>query len=76
MPRNLRRYSSATPLLVLSLLIGLMSLPDVNSHLLDLLRPTVRAATEFTVNSIGDGADNNLGDGVCNDGTAGAPFHI
>ncbi len=69
MPRNLRRFSPATPLLVLSLLMGLMSLPEANSHLLDLLRPTVRAATTFTVNSTGDGADNNLGDGACNDGT-------
>jgi CSLREA domain-containing protein len=69
MPRNPRCSSLATPLLVLSLLIGLMSLPDANSHLLDLLRPTVRAATNFTVNSTGDGADNNPGDGVCDDGT-------
>ncbi len=69
MPRDLRHYSPATPLLILLLLTGLMSLPDANSHLLDLLRPTVRAATNFTVNSTGDGTDNNPGDGVCNDGT-------
>src|SRR6266545_4415426 len=69
MPRDLRHYSPETPLLILLLLIGLMSLPDANSQVLDLLRPTVRAATNFTVNSMGDGADNNPGDGVCNDGT-------
>jgi CSLREA domain-containing protein len=69
MPRSLLRYRHATPLLVLSLLIGLMSLPDVTNHLLGLMRPTASAATSFTVNSTGDGADSNLADGVCNDGT-------
>jgi CSLREA domain-containing protein len=69
MPRNLRPVTCSTPLLVLSLLIGLMSLPDATNHLLDLLRPTARAANTFTVNSTGDGADSNLGDGSCNDGS-------
>jgi hypothetical protein len=68
MPRNPRRYTQATPL-VLSLLIGLMCCPDSTNHLLNLLRPTVRAATTFTVNSTGDGADSNVADGVCNDGS-------
>ena len=69
MPRNLRLYNYSTPLLALSLLIGLMSLPDATNHLLDLMRPTVSAATTFTVNSTGDTADSNLTDGVCNDGS-------
>jgi CSLREA domain-containing protein len=69
MPRSLRPYTFSTPILALSLLIGLMSLPDATNHLLDLLRPTVSAATTFTVNSTGDGADSNLTDGVCNDGS-------
>jgi len=68
MPRTPGRYSTTLPLLVLLLLIGLASLPDVTGHLLDLLRPTANAANNFTVNSIGDGADSNLMDGVCNDG--------
>ena len=69
MPRTPRRYSKVLPLLVLSLLTGLVSLPDVTSHLLDLLRPTVSAASNFTVNSTGDGADSNLADGICSDGS-------
>src|ERR671926_346430 len=31
-------------------------------------QPAARAATTFTVNSAGDGADANLADNVCNDG--------
>src|SRR4051794_26262642 len=34
-----------------------------------LYQPRVHAATTFTVNSTGDGADNNLADNVCNDGS-------
>jgi hypothetical protein len=40
-----RRYSSATPLLVLSLLIGLISFRDVTNRLLNLIDQTVSAAT-------------------------------
>src|SRR6266850_6646181 len=69
MLRTPRRYSTTLPLLVLLLLIGLASLPDVTGHLLGLLRPTASAATAFIVNSTGDGADSNLADGVCNDGS-------
>src|SRR5258705_649022 len=68
MARSLRRFPHANLLLFLSLLMVLMSLPD-GSHILQLLSPTVSAATTFTVNSTGDGADSNLADGVCNDGT-------
>jgi CSLREA domain-containing protein len=51
---------------VLSLgLLGLFALPD---RFLNFLQPTVHAATTFNVNSTGDGADNNVNDGVCNDG--------
>ncbi len=70
MPRILRRLSIYTvPLLVLSSLLILMSLPDDQGTLWNSLRPTVRAATFYSVNSTGDGADSNLADGVCNDGT-------
>jgi hypothetical protein len=47
-----------------------VSLPDTTGHLLDLLRPTVNAATNFTVNSTGDGADSNVMDSVGNDGSS------
>jgi CSLREA domain-containing protein len=33
-----------------------------------LYQPAARAATTFTVNTTGDGADSNTADGVCNDG--------
>ena len=46
-----------------------MSLPDAPDSLWNALQPTVSAATFFSVNSTGDGADSNLTDGVCNDGT-------
>jgi CSLREA domain-containing protein len=57
------------PFLALSLLLILMSLPAVPNRFLNLILPVARAATSFTVNSTGDGADSNLADGVCNDGT-------
>ena len=70
MPRILCRSSIfTTPLLVLSLLLILMSLPGGQDSPWNSLRPTAGATTFYTVNSIGDGADSNLADGVCNDGT-------
>ena len=63
--RNARRLSS---LAVFVGLIGLISLTHLPSGLLRPLQPTALAATTFTVNSTGDGADSNTGDGVCNDG--------
>jgi CSLREA domain-containing protein len=69
MPRILRRPIYVTPLLVLSLLLLLMSLPGGQNSRWNPLRPTVSAATFFSVNSTGDGPDSNLADGVCNDGT-------
>ena len=68
MPRHPHGYIHAKPALLISFLLLLMILPaltDVRS----LLEQTVSAATTFTVNSTGDGADSNLADGVCNDGT-------
>ena len=41
---------------------------------LNSLRPTAGATTFYSVNSTGDGADSNLADGVCNDGTGPAPY--
>src|SRR5882672_579844 len=69
MARILRRPIFVIPLLALSLLLVLMSLPGGKNSRWNTLRPTVSAATFFTVNSTGDGADSNLADGVCNDGT-------
>jgi CSLREA domain-containing protein len=48
--------------------IGLVSLPPLPDSLLEVFQPTAHASTTFTVNSAGDGADSNAGDGVCNDG--------
>ena len=67
MSRRRHRYAFAKPLLVAAFLLFLLSLLG-GSDLWSLER-TVSAATTFTVNSIGDGADSNLADGVCNDGT-------
>jgi CSLREA domain-containing protein len=47
-------------------LLGLLISPDACP---DLFRPTARAAAAFNVNSTGDGADSDLSDGVCDDGT-------
>jgi CSLREA domain-containing protein len=55
-------------ILTISLLLLLMGLPSSSVHWLDLLLPTVKAATTFTVNSTADLADSNPGDGLCNDG--------
>src|SRR5882724_11864086 len=69
MPRNAHahRYIYARPALVISFLLLLMSLRGGTDFWS--LERTVSAATIFTVNSTGDGADSNLFDGVCNDGT-------
>ena len=69
MPRNVYRTIFTKPLLVLFIFVLLMGLPSARSRVLELLSPTVSAASTFTVNSTGDGADHNLADGICNDGT-------
>jgi CSLREA domain-containing protein len=69
MPRILRHHNYTTPLFVIGLFVVLMSLPGRHKSFFNFLQPTVSAATTLTVNSTGDGADNNPGDGVCNDGT-------
>jgi CSLREA domain-containing protein len=61
-----RRRSLAATLVGVTALLCLACLPQ---SLLELIAPTARAATTFTVNSTGDGADSNTADGVCNDGT-------
>ena len=70
MPRFLRRYFPAKTVLVSTILLGLMSLPDAASRWTN-LRPTVAAetASNFVVNSNGDGADSNVGDGICDNGS-------
>jgi CSLREA domain-containing protein len=55
--------------LSLFLLTGLVILAAQPSGLFKFLQPAAHAATVFTVNSTGDGADGNPNDGVCNDGT-------
>src|SRR5882762_7284479 len=67
MPRNPHHYIYAKPVLIISFLLLLMSLVGGTDSWS--LERTVSAATTFTVNSTGDGADSNLADGVCNDGT-------
>src|SRR5215210_6449282 len=62
MPRPVRMALLA----LFTLSLGLFTLPN---PVADFLQPTARAASTFTVNSTGDGADSNTGDGVCNDGS-------
>jgi CSLREA domain-containing protein len=50
------------------LLLGLLGLFALHQGLFNSLQPTAHAATTFNVNSTGDAADNNVNDGVCNDG--------
>ncbi|MDQ5838952.1 MAG: CSLREA domain-containing protein, partial [Acidobacteriota bacterium] len=54
--------------LSLFLLTGLVILAAQPSGFFNFLQPAAHAATIFTVNSTGDGADSNPNDGVCNDG--------
>jgi hypothetical protein len=46
-----------------------LSLLLQTSDTFGVLPPTARAAAAFNVNSTGDGADSDLADGVCNDGS-------
>ncbi len=69
MPRSIFVPSIASRILSLIFVIGLTSLVTQSTGFLNLLQPTVRAATTFTVNSTGDGADRNTSDGVCDDGS-------
>ena len=62
MPRLVRTIAFA----IFTLTLVLFALPNALS---ELLQPTARAASTFTVNSTGDGADSNTSDGVCNDGS-------
>jgi CSLREA domain-containing protein len=51
-------------LCTIPVVLALLALCASGLHL-----PAVQADATFTVNSTGDGADSNLNDGVCNDGT-------
>src|SRR5437763_4375377 len=68
MPRTLSRRPGTRRTLSLFLLTGALTLLALPTGLLNLLQPSAHAATTFTVNSTGDGADSNIHDGVCNDG--------
>jgi len=52
-----------------SLLLLLGALALIALCLPGFYQPTALAATTFNINSTGDGADNNLSDNVCNDGS-------
>ena len=67
MPDHALRYIRVKPVLLISFLLLLISSSGLTDPLS--LERTVKAATTFTVNSIGDGADSNLADGLCNDGS-------
>ncbi|HEX8473050.1 MAG TPA: Calx-beta domain-containing protein [Pyrinomonadaceae bacterium] len=65
MPTRNRRSQILFALAFALCLLTWLALPErFSNH----LAPTAHAATTFTVNSTGDGADSNAGDGVCNDG--------
>jgi hypothetical protein len=59
MPRAPRRYNSVQPLIVLLLLI-LMSLPGGQNSLLNFLRPTAGAASNFVVTNTNDDGPGSL----------------
>ena len=69
MPRLISRYFRTKTVLALTILLGLMSLPDAAGRWTELVQPTAQAAGNFTVNSTGDDWDNVPGDGVCDTGT-------
>ncbi len=68
MPRITPRLPGARHIIYPILFIGIISLLALPAGSLNFLQPAARAATTFTVNSTGDGADSNTGDGLCNDG--------
>jgi CSLREA domain-containing protein len=68
MPRPLSRLKRDRRTSPLTVLLGLAGLIAVASGHSILPQHAAHAATTFTVNSTGDGADSNLGDGTCNDG--------
>jgi CSLREA domain-containing protein len=69
MLRDFLRSVYTTPVLVLLLVFGLMSLPSPANHFFGIPTTNAGPASTFTVNSTGDGADSSVGDSVCNDGS-------
>jgi CSLREA domain-containing protein len=69
MPRAFSVYSRIPRTLSLTILAGLITLAAQSAGVFNSLMPRARAATAFTVNSTGDGADSNTSDNVCDDGT-------
>ncbi|MFL6335290.1 MAG: Calx-beta domain-containing protein [Pyrinomonadaceae bacterium] len=67
MPRPLTRIKAG--LRRRNLFLLLVGLTLLSFCALGLHEPSAYAATTFTVNTLGDGADSDLNDGVCNDGT-------
>ena len=71
MPHFIACNSAARRIAFLLLMTGALSLFSLSKDLFDSIQPTARAAgSVFTVNSTGDGADNNTADNVCDDGTS------
>ena len=68
MPHVVVSNSAFRPIALLIFLVGSLSLFNAPDILFKYLQPVARAATTFTVNSVGDGADSNTSDSVCNDG--------
>src|SRR5688500_12135627 len=70
MPRTLSRIKNTGPTPLAIAIVALIGLALLSAGLPGSLQHTAHAAAAaFTVNSTGDGADSDLADGVCNDGT-------
>jgi CSLREA domain-containing protein len=69
MPPSLYRNVFKRRMLSLIVSIGVLALVVLPTGVLEFIQSTAHAAATFTVNSTGDGADSNLNDGVCDDGT-------
>src|ERR1700753_882223 len=69
MPRALSPSNHMRRFSFLIAFVGLISLPFMPDGCFEVLQPKAYAATTFTVNSTGDGADSNTSDGVGDDGT-------
>src|SRR2546421_11324470 len=68
MSRIIPGHPGAPRILSFVFLTGLIILAAQPTGFFNFLQPEAYAATTFTVNSTGDGADSNTADGVCNDG--------
>ncbi len=69
MHHTIARRKKARCLSFLLTFFGIIALVALPVGFLAPLQPAAQAAAAFVVNSTGDGADSDLGDGVCNDGS-------